>query len=129
TSAFEHLDSTQAFVDSRNGCWPSFPPFLTLRFVMSLLDHFHPPLSKRRHWQNLHSAWANALRDLLNGGLLPPRYVAEVNISLASQVEVDLGTFEEHAGDGGSGAAGSLALWAPPATFRSVVLDATVQDT
>jgi hypothetical protein len=95
---------------------------------MPLLDHFHPPLSKRRHWQNLHSAWANALRDLLNGGLLPPRFVAEVNISLASLVEVDLGTFEDDDGDTRSGASGSLAVWAPPAPVRSVVVDANLQD-
>ena len=33
---------------------------------MPLLDHFHPPLSRHRHWENLHSAWANALRDQAN---------------------------------------------------------------
>ncbi len=27
---------------------------------MPLLDHFHPPLSRRRHWEGLHAAWANA---------------------------------------------------------------------
>ncbi len=95
---------------------------------MPLLDHFHPPLSKRRHWQNLHSAWANALRDQLNDDLLPPGFVAEVNISLASQVEVDLGTFEEEDESSRSGAGGGLALWAPPIPFRSVDLDAAAQD-
>jgi hypothetical protein len=75
---------------------------------MPLLDHFHPPLSKRRHWQNLHSAWANALRDQLNGGLLPPCFVAEVNVSLARP--------------------GGVALWAPPGPLRSVTLEASAAD-
>jgi hypothetical protein len=95
---------------------------------MPLLDHFHPPLSKRRHWQNLHSAWANALRDQLNGGLLPPRFVAEVNVSLGSQVEVELGAFEEAEGNHASDAAGGVALWAPPGPMRSVMVDAAAED-
>src|SRR5438309_1308646 len=101
----------------------SASPLWKLRSIMPLLDHFHPPLSKRRHWQNLHSAWANALRDQLNGGLLPPGFVAEVSVSLASQVEVDLGTFEEEDAAGRSGAVGGVALWAFPAPSRTVVLD------
>jgi hypothetical protein len=96
--------------------------------MMPLLDHFHPPLSKRRHWQNLHSAWANALRDQLNGGLLPPGFVAEVNVSLGTQVEVDLGTFEQEDEACRSGAAGGVAVWAPPAPFRTAVLDVPVQE-
>jgi hypothetical protein len=80
---------------------------------MPLLDHFHPPLSKRRHWENLHSAWANALRDYLNDGVLPPRYVAEVQISIGSHVEVDVATLEEEA-DGAETANGNVAVWAPP---------------
>ncbi len=78
---------------------------------MPLLDHFHPPLSKRRHWENLHSAWANALRDQLNDELLPPRYVAEVQISIGSQVEVAVATLEE---DGAASGNGNVAVWAPP---------------
>src|SRR6266481_4856775 len=80
---------------------------------MSLLDHFHPPLSKQRNWQNLHSAWANALRDQLNQGLLPPRYVAEVNISLGGQIEVDLGTFEVTEEPGTPEAVAVVPPWLP----------------
>ncbi|HEX8199253.1 MAG TPA: hypothetical protein VF590_02110, partial [Isosphaeraceae bacterium] len=61
---------------------------------MPLLDHFHPPLSQRRHWENLHSAWASAIRQQLND-ILPPRYFAEVNVRLGSRVEIDVATFEE----------------------------------
>ena len=28
---------------------------------MALLDHFHPPLSQRRHWDSFHGAWAEAI--------------------------------------------------------------------
>src|SRR5581483_2285969 len=93
---------------------------------MPLLDHFHPPLSKRRHWQNLHSAWANALRDLLNGGLLPPQFVAEVNVSLAGQLEVDLGAFEEPVSP--TAVSQDVALWAPPNPSRTVVIEPGAQD-
>jgi hypothetical protein len=48
---------------------------------MPLLDHFRPPLSTRRHWQNIHSAWANTIRDRLNETLLPSSFFAEVEIS------------------------------------------------
>ncbi len=95
---------------------------------MPLLDHFHPPLSKRRHWQNLHSAWANALCDQLNKGLLPPRYIAEVNISLGGQIEVDLGTFETSEEKNPISGAGGLAVWSPPRPYRSVVMEETAQD-
>ncbi len=88
---------------------------------MPLLDHFHAPLSKHRHWQSLHNAWAGALRDQLNGGLLPPRYFAEVQISFGSRVEIDVPTFEE----GTAGAAstnGGVAVWAPPRPTHRVTL-------
>jgi hypothetical protein len=80
---------------------------------MPLLDHFHPPLSKRRHWESLHSTWANTLRDQLNNGLLPPRYFAEVHVSLGTVAEVDVGTFEEET-DGTAAGNGGVAVWAPP---------------
>src|SRR5262245_53750448 len=78
---------------------------------MPLRDHFHPPLSKSRHWENLHSAWANALRDHLNRDLLPPEYFAEVEITLGNRLEIDVATFEQ----GGSPPtdSGGIALLAP----------------
>ncbi len=48
---------------------------------MPLLDHFHAPLSRQHHWENMHSAWTNALRNQLNE-VLPEQYFAEVQISL-----------------------------------------------
>jgi hypothetical protein len=80
---------------------------------MPLRDHFHAPLSKSRHWENLHSAWANALRDHLNRDLLPPEYFAEVEITLGSRLEIDVATFkqdDEHS----TPEAGAVAVLAPP---------------
>ncbi len=48
---------------------------------MPLLDHFRPPLSTRRHWQSIHSTWANTIRDRLNKTTLPLSFFAEVEIS------------------------------------------------
>jgi hypothetical protein len=56
---------------------------------MSLLDHFHPPLSERRHWDGFHSAWANAIVEELNGDLLPERYFAEPHVRWGGSIEVE----------------------------------------
>src|SRR5438045_2557029 len=92
---------------------------------MPLLDHFHPPLSRHRHWENLHSAWANALRDQLNE-VLPPRYFAEVQISLSHQVEIDVATFEEGLADPAT--QGGVAVWAPPQPPQTILLSAAPTD-
>jgi hypothetical protein len=76
-------------------------------------------LSKRRHWESLHNVWANVLRDQLDG-LLPPRYFAEVQISLGSRVEVDVATFEEADGSAAAGN-GGVAVWAPPRPHRATL--------
>lgn len=44
---------------------------------MPLLDHFHPPLFPRRHWESFHVTWAGAIADTLNEDLLPEGYFAE----------------------------------------------------
>jgi len=44
---------------------------------MPLLDHFHPPLAPRRHWESFHVNWAGAIADALNESLLPEGYFAE----------------------------------------------------
>ena len=63
---------------------------------MPLLDHFHPPLSQRRHWDSFHAAWAEAMARQLNDQLLPARYFAEAHVKLSVQVESDVGTFREN---------------------------------
>lgn len=72
---------------------------------MPLLDHFHPPLSERRHWHSFHNSWATYLSSQLNA-LLPAGYFAEANVQFG--VEIDGATFEL---PGGSGAP---TAWAPP---------------
>lgn len=62
---------------------------------MPLLDHFHPPLSQRRHWESFHAAWASAIADALNDGGLPEGFFAEELISVGGRIEIDVATFEE----------------------------------
>jgi hypothetical protein len=54
--------------------------------------HFHPPLSKIRHWHAFHNAWATYIAEALNG-LLPPDYFAEPNVQFG--IEIDVAAFEE----------------------------------
>jgi hypothetical protein len=72
---------------------------------MPLLDHFHPPLSERRHWHSFHNSWATYLSSQLNS-VLPSGYFAEANVQFG--VEIDVAAFEE------SGGAGAPAAWMPP---------------
>lgn len=57
-----------------------------------LLDHFHPPLSARRHWHSFHAAWAGAITADLNN-LLPDGYFAEQQVQF--HVEIDVAAFDE----------------------------------
>ena len=49
---------------------------------MPLLDHFHPPLSERRHWHSFHNSWATYLSSQINA-LLPAGYFA-----MAEQIKI-----------------------------------------
>ena len=71
---------------------------------MPLLDHFHPPLSERRHWHSFHNSWATYLSSQLNT-LLPAGYFAEANVQFG--VEIDVAAFEE------TGGAGAPPGWVP----------------
>jgi hypothetical protein len=59
---------------------------------MVLQNHFHPPLSVRRHWHAFHNAWATYIASDLNQ-LLPEGYFAEPNVQFG--IEIDVATFEE----------------------------------
>lgn len=59
---------------------------------MVLQDHFHPPLSQRRHWHAFHNAWATYIAADLNNKL-PEGYFAEPNVQYG--IEIDVATFEE----------------------------------
>lgn len=73
---------------------------------MPLLDHFHPPLSERRHWHSFHNSWATYLASQLNA-LLPAGYFAEANVQFG--IEIDVAAFEE------PGSAAAPTGWTPPA--------------
>ena len=94
---------------------------------MPLLDHFHPPLKPRRHWDAFHGQWAGSIAAALNQGGLPPGYFAEALVRVGS-IQVDVATFEDDEvssptpddGEGEPAAGGGTAMlvapaWAPPA--------------
>jgi hypothetical protein len=86
---------------------------------MPLLDHFHPPLQGRRHWEGFHGRWAAAMADRLNE-VLPAEYFAEFQVTLGTRIEVDVATFAdgreaEPAPPNGAGTAVQTCLWSPPA--------------
>lgn len=57
-----------------------------------LLDHFHPPLSTRRHGESFHHQWAcNVAADL--NRRLPPKWFAEATIRFG--IEIDVGVEDE----------------------------------
>src|ERR1700687_1065963 len=88
---------------------------------MPLLDHFHPPLSERRHPEGFNNGLASAISDLLNDKVLPEHYVAEFQVHVGARIEVDVATFEYAAADSGGANGGigtatvSAPAWAPPA--------------
>jgi hypothetical protein len=90
---------------------------------MPLLDHFHPPLSKQRHWDSFHGAWAEALARHLNEELLPPHFYAEARVKIGSRVEIDVITHEQANGRAPSEESGAVAVWAPPKPLASALLD------
>jgi hypothetical protein len=59
---------------------------------MPLRDHFHPPLSDRRHWHSFHNAWSTYLAEHLNQRL-PEGYFAEPNAQFG--IEIDVAAFSE----------------------------------
>ncbi len=61
---------------------------------MPLLDHFHPPLYPRHHWESFHSNWATRLADGLNDLWLPPEFLAEENTHGGGRLEIDVATYE-----------------------------------
>jgi Protein of unknown function (DUF4058) len=86
---------------------------------MSLLDHFHPPLTPARRWESFHALWASAIVERLNRCLLPPGYFAETQVHVGSRVEVDVASFESDQTDQQAaprdGAGLAVQTWVPPA--------------
>jgi hypothetical protein len=88
---------------------------------MPLLDRFHAPLSRERHWESFHAAWLGSLADDLNRRL-PPGFFAEEQVHAGAGVEIDVGTFEAGRPDTGSGNGSEplTAIWEPPAPLLTV---------
>jgi hypothetical protein len=98
---------------------------------MPMRDHFHPPLSQARHWEDIHSGWTVEIKRALNRRVLPPGYFAEAQVHVGSYVEVDVATFEQAASghepvSGNGGIAVAVETWAPPAT--TLVIPAVFTD-
>jgi hypothetical protein len=98
---------------------------------MSLLDHFHPPLSGEHNWESFHGAWAYEIMRTLNRGVLPGRCFAEAQVHVGSRVEIDVPTFDRgndvHSVPSNGDSQGvAVANWAPPVT--SIVMPAVFPD-
>ena len=59
---------------------------------MPLLDHFHPPLSKRRPWSGFHHVWASNIAGDLNSRM-PVGFFAQPFAHFG--IEVDVATFDD----------------------------------
>jgi hypothetical protein len=89
---------------------------------MPLRDHFRPPLSLRKSWEGIHTAWAVMMVTRLNGTLLSKRFESEPNVHRGSQIEIDVANYAEDRepslfgtnGTGG-GVATQAHVYAPPA--------------
>jgi hypothetical protein len=85
--------------------------------AMPLLDHFHPPLFGKRHWESFHAAWAGSLSDDLNRRL-PEEYFAEEFPHAGAVVEIGVGTFEDSARTAHAEGSATTTLpprvWSPP---------------
>jgi hypothetical protein len=78
---------------------------------MPLLDHFHPPLSKRRQWHSFRSVWATMIALDLNRQL-PPGYFADPNVEF--NIEINVAAFEDEQPTTG------VEGWTPPAPTLTV---------
>ncbi|MBP3959967.1 DUF4058 family protein [Gemmata sp. G18] len=92
---------------------------------MPLLDHFHPPLYPRRHWESFHVTWAGAIADALNETLLPAGYFAEEHAHAGARIEIDVATFadESPAVQNGTVATQTYAPPAPPVVVPAAFPD------
>jgi hypothetical protein len=87
---------------------------------MALQDHFHPPLSKYRHWHAFHNAWATYIAADLNHHL-PEGYFAEPNVQFG--IEIDVAAFEEETGYAPPPPEIVQQLWKPPPPEISIPFD------
>ena len=84
---------------------------------MALQDHFHPPLSKHRHWHAFHNAWATYIAADLNHRL-PEGYFAEPNVQFG--IEIDVAAFEESSSYAPSAIDTLQQAWQPPPPEQTI---------
>jgi Protein of unknown function (DUF4058) len=100
---------------------------------MSLRDHFHPPLSKKRSWEELHGQWP-AMIVLALALKLPPRYIVGPRVHLGPYFEIGVASSERDEQPGILSAGGeeeggvATAVWAPPRPTWEVATDLPDQD-
>jgi len=83
---------------------------------MPLRDHFHPPLSNRFPWSELHGGWPmEMVRQLLS--ILPPGYRAAPTTRPGTPFEIDVSTYEERSESLGDTGGGTATLVAPSPTL------------
>jgi hypothetical protein len=84
-------------------------------FGCSLLDYFHPPLSRDRYWESFHAAWLGSMADDLNRRL-PPGLFAEEQVHAGAGDEIDVDALESQSrgGENGGGASPQTTTWQPP---------------
>src|SRR5436309_13018330 len=95
---------------------------------MSLLDHFHPPLSRTHPWRSFHGAWAAAMARLLNQGVLPPGYYAVPLLDRDGPIEIDVAALRQPETPGPMGDAAAPQTWAPPAPGLAVAVELPATD-
>jgi hypothetical protein len=93
---------------------------------MPLLDHFHPPIHPRHHWESFHSNWATRIADALNEKWLPPEYLAEEYTQGGTRLEIDVATFDQEETTNGPPPAAPCSMPAAfPETFEVRVFSNT----
>ncbi len=91
---------------------------------MPLLDHFHTPLNRERHWEGFHSLWTSEIVRQLNGSILPSNYIAEPTIKMGVEIEVDFATLKQGTAHAAEHNGGVLTeLYAPPKAALSFPVD------
>lgn len=83
---------------------------------MPLRDHFRPPVSEIRSWEEVHGGWPMVIVQQLSK-TLPPEYTAGPRVHLGAEIEVDVATYESQSmaapfhpnPDNG----GAVVAWAP----------------
>jgi Protein of unknown function (DUF4058) len=95
---------------------------------MPLRDHFRPPLADIRSWEGFHSGWPMMIVSTLIRRL-PEGYVAEPQVHLGSEIEIDVATYEgdgaefSSSGNPDEGGGVATAVWAPPRPALTVATD------